>query len=68
MAGDKYRYGDLGHHFNKRLESLAPCFSRSLLLEDFKERILYSGFNDPDKKSAKQENKSAKQENESVLE
>ena len=27
----------LGHQFNKRLESFAPCYSQSLLLVDFKE-------------------------------
>jgi hypothetical protein len=29
--------GILGHQFNKRLESFAPCSSKSLLLTDFKE-------------------------------
>ncbi len=28
---------NLGHHFDKRLESLAPCYSQSLLLLGFKE-------------------------------
>jgi hypothetical protein len=28
--------GILGHQFNKRLESFAPCYSQSLLLADFK--------------------------------
>jgi hypothetical protein len=31
------RDGILGHHFNKKLESFAPCYSQSLLLADFKE-------------------------------
>jgi hypothetical protein len=31
------RDGILGHQFNKRLESFAPCYSQSLLLSDFKE-------------------------------
>jgi hypothetical protein len=40
------RDGILGHQLNKRLESLGPCFSQSLLLADFKEKktILFSGF------------------------
>jgi hypothetical protein len=29
--------GILRHHFDKRLESFAPCYSQSLLLADFKE-------------------------------
>jgi hypothetical protein len=29
--------GILGHHFNKRLETFAPCNLQSLLLTDFKE-------------------------------
>ncbi len=33
----KTRDGILGHQFNKSLESFAPCYSRSLLLADFKE-------------------------------
>jgi hypothetical protein len=35
--GSKYRDGILEHQFNKSLESFAPCYSRSLLLADFKE-------------------------------
>jgi hypothetical protein len=31
-----YRDGILGHQFNKRLESFAPCYSKSLLLADLK--------------------------------
>jgi hypothetical protein len=29
--------GILGHQFNQRLESFAPCYSQSLLQEDFEE-------------------------------
>jgi hypothetical protein len=32
------RDGILGHQFNKRLESFAPCYSQSLLLADFKRK------------------------------
>jgi hypothetical protein len=39
------RDGILGHQFNKRLESFASCYSESLLLADFKETILFPGFN-----------------------
>jgi hypothetical protein len=35
----------LGHKFDKRLESFAPCYSQSLLLV-----ILFSGFKNPYKK------------------
>ncbi len=31
------RDGILGHQFDKRLESFAPCYSQSLLLADFTE-------------------------------
>jgi hypothetical protein len=48
----------LGHQFNKRLESFAPCYSQSFILADFKENQLYSGLINPSKKSAKQENSS----------
>jgi hypothetical protein len=37
--------------FNKRLESFASCYSQSLLLEDFKETIHFSGFNEHYKKN-----------------
>ncbi len=37
----------------ERLESFAPCYSQSLLLADFN---FYSSFNNPYKKSGKQEN------------
>jgi hypothetical protein len=47
--------GILGHQFNQRLETFAPCFSL-ILLRGFKEAILFSGFKNPLKKSAKQEN------------
>ncbi len=40
----------IGHQFNKRLESFVPCYSQSLLLEDFLKVLT--------KKSAKQENSS----------
>ncbi len=29
--------GILGHQYNKRLKSFAPCYSQSLLLADFEE-------------------------------
>ena len=32
-----YRDGILGHKFEKRLGSFAPCYSQSFLLADFKE-------------------------------
>jgi hypothetical protein len=41
------RDGIIGHQFNKRLESFASCYSQSLLLADFKETKLFSGFNNP---------------------
>ncbi len=50
--------GILGHQMNKRLESFAPCYSQSLLLAGFKENLLFSGFKNSYKKSAKQENSS----------
>jgi hypothetical protein len=53
------RDGILGHQFNKRLESITSCYSQSLLLEDFKETILFSGFNEHYKKiGEKKENPS----------
>ncbi len=52
------RDGILGHKFNKRLESFAPCYSQSLLLQILKKTILSSGFKNPNKTSAKQENSS----------
>jgi hypothetical protein len=36
------RDGILGHQFDKRLESFAPCYSQSLLLADLKKAILFS--------------------------
>jgi hypothetical protein len=45
------RDGILGHQFNKRLESFASCYSQSLLLADFKETILFSGFSNHYKKN-----------------
>ena len=41
--------GILGHQFNKRLESFAPCYSQSLLLADFKENHTFSGIKNPHK-------------------
>jgi hypothetical protein len=32
-----YRDGILGHQFDERIGSFAPCYSHSLLLADFKE-------------------------------
>jgi hypothetical protein len=46
--------GILENQFNKRLESFAPCYSQSLLLEDFKEKHTLYGLKNP----AKQENPS----------
>jgi hypothetical protein len=37
----------LGHQFNKRLESFAPCYSQSVFQADFKKTILFSGFKIP---------------------
>jgi hypothetical protein len=49
----------LGHQFNKRLESFAPCYSQSLLLADFKETHTLLWFEKPyNNKSAKRENSS----------
>jgi hypothetical protein len=49
------RDGILGHQLNKRLQFFAICYSRSLLLADFKENlILFSGFKTLYKKSPKQ--------------
>jgi hypothetical protein len=42
--GDAARDGILGHPFNKRPESFAPCSSQSLLLAEF---TIFSGFNNP---------------------
>jgi hypothetical protein len=53
-----YRDGILGHQFDRRRESFAPCYSKSLPLEDLKKTILYSEFKITYKKSAKQENSS----------
>ncbi len=50
--------GILGHKFNKRLESFAPCYSKSLLLADFTENHTLLWFKNPYKKSTKQENPS----------
>jgi hypothetical protein len=51
------RDGILVHQFDKRLESFASCYSLSLLLADFKETILFSGFNNHYKKNpGKKEN------------
>ncbi len=45
---------DIGHQFDKRLKSFVPCFSQSLLLADFTEKIiLHSGINSPYKKFRK---------------
>jgi hypothetical protein len=53
------RDGILGHQFNKILESLAPSYSQSLLYwRILKKTIFFSGFKNPYKKSAKQENSS----------
>ncbi len=54
-GGIRFLIGDgiLGHQFNKRLKSFAPCSSQSLLLADFKETII---LNITYKKSGKQEN------------
>ncbi len=37
------------------LQSFAPCYSQSLLLADLKKTVLFSGFKNPYKKSAKLE-------------
>ncbi len=50
------RDGILGHQFNKRLKSLAPCYSQSLILADFKENhtlLWFYSFKNPYKNSAK---------------
>jgi hypothetical protein len=53
------RDGILGHHFDKRHQYFAPCYSQSLLLADFKENpFLFSDLKILTKKSAKQENSS----------
>jgi hypothetical protein len=44
------RDGILGHHFNKRLGSFAPCYSQSLQLADFKENHSLFLFKNPFKK------------------
>jgi hypothetical protein len=36
--------GILGHLFDKRLDSFAPCYSQSLLMADFKEKHTLLGF------------------------
>jgi hypothetical protein len=41
-CGSGSRDGILGHLFNKRLKSFAPCYSQSLLLADFEENHTYS--------------------------
>jgi hypothetical protein len=52
--------GILGHHFNKRFESFAPCYLHSLLLANFKKTLTYSSLVliILTKESAKQENSS----------
>ncbi len=52
------RDGILGHQFYKRLESFAPCSSKSLLLADFKENHTLLLFLQSLQKTAKLENSS----------
>ncbi len=52
----KTRDGILGHRFNKRLESFAPCYSQSLSWRVLKKTTLFFACKSFYKKSAKQEN------------
>ncbi len=45
-----FRNGILGHKFNKRIESFAPCYSQSLLLADFNDNHTLLGLKNPSKK------------------
>ncbi len=56
---DIFWNGILGHQFNKRLESFAPCYSQSLLQADFEEKLTLLWLKKiPYKKFAKQKNSS----------